>query len=368
VSQPEPTDWSARDVPDLLALAAEIVAVPSVSHDEQALADAVVADLSEVAWLSVERIGDTVVARTELGRSSRIVIAGHLDTVPGSGDVRATVTNDVLRGLGSADMKGGLAVMLALAVSVGDPAVDVTYVFYPCEEVGREYNGLAQLACSRPDLLRADAAVLGEPTSGLVEAGCQGTLKAVARIKGTRAHSARPFMGVNAIHRATALLERLSEYRSREVVLDGCSYAEQLQAVLITGGIATNVVPDEVSVTINYRFAPDRDEDAAADELQRLLGPAIDEDAGDSLEVIESSRGAPPSLAQPLLARLVEASNVPPRAKVGWTDVATFYGIGIPAANFGPGDPLLAHTTDEFVTRDEMNRVYVALRSLITGS
>lgn len=367
MSQPEPTGSRAPDVPDLLALAAEIVSVPSVSHSEEALADAVEADLSEVDWLTVERIGDTVVARTDLGRSARIVIAGHLDTVPGDGaDVLGHVSGDVLSGLGSTDMKGGLAVMLALAVSVAEPAVDVTYVFYPCEEVGREHNGLVKLAAARPDLLQADAAVLGEPTSGLVEAGCQGTLKAVARIGGKRAHSARPFMGVNAIHRASRLLERLSEYRSREVVLDGCKYAEQLQAVLITGGIASNVVPDEVSVTINYRFAPDRDTDGAGRELRRFLAPVIDEGEADSLEIIETVAGAPPSLGQPLLARLVSVSGVAPKAKVGWTDAATFYANGIPAANFGPGDPLLAHTKDEFVTRDDLDRVFRALKSLIT--
>jgi len=367
VSPADEAASGARVVPDLLGLAAEIVDIPSVSHDEKALADSVEADLSNADWLTVERIGDSVVARTNQGRSQRLVIAGHLDTVPAKGEIKAVVDGEVLSGLGSTDMKGGIAVMLALAVTITDPAVDVTYIFYPCEEIGREYNGLGILAETRPDLLVADAAVLGEPTFGVVEAGCQGTLHAIVRIRGKRAHSARPFMGTNAIHRAGALLRRLAAYEPRRVVIDGCEYTEQLQAVGIEGGIASNVVPDIASVKVNFRFAPDRDSDAAAAQLQELVGPALDADYGDSLEVLEMTPGAPPSLAQPLLAGLVRSSGGPPKAKVGWTDVATFFANGIPAANFGPGDPLLAHTADECVTRSDLEHVYSVLASLITG-
>ena len=363
-----PPDSGGQRVPDLLALAAEIVDIPSVSHDESALADAVENDLSQAPWLQVERIGDTVVARTEQGRGSRIVIAGHLDTVPGNGDATASIEGEELSGLGAVDMKGGVAVMLALAVTVQDPAIDVTYVFYPCEEIGREHNGLGILAATRPDLLSADAAVLGEPTSGLVEAGCQGTLHAIARFRGKRAHTARPFTGTNAVHRTGRLLDLLAAYEPRRVVLDGCEYAEQLQAVGIEGGIAANVVPDAAAVKVNFRFAPDRDADGAVSELHELLDPALDPGAGDSLEVTEVTPGAPPSLAEPMIARLVSATGVPARAKVGWTDVATFASIGIPAANFGPGDPLLAHTSHERVSRGELDRVYDVLATLLAKS
>ncbi len=337
-----------------------------MSHHESALADAVEADLSRAAWLELERVGDTVVARTDQGRSARVVLAGHLDTVPGAGPATARVEGEVLSGLGAVDMKGGVAVMLALAVTVTAPATDVTYVFYPCEEVGREHNGLGILAATRPDLIAGDAAVLGEPTSGFVEAGCQGTLHAIARFRGKRAHTARPFTGVNAIHRTAPLLERLGSYEPRRVVLDGCEYAEQLQAVGIEGGIAANVVPDEASVRINFRFAPDRDADSAVSQLHELLRPAIDSDRGDSLEVLEVTIGAPPSLTDPMIARLVRTAGRPARAKVGWTDVATFASIGIPAANFGPGDPLLAHTADEHVSRRELEQVYGVLETVLT--
>jgi succinyl-diaminopimelate desuccinylase len=363
VSQP---DSGGQEVPDLLALAAEIVDIPSVSHNESALADAVEADLSSAPWLQVERIGDTVVARTHQDLGSRVVIAGHLDTVPGAGTVGAHIEGEVLSGLGAVDMKGGIAVMLALAVKVRKPVIDVTYLFYPCEEVGREHNGLGILAATRPDLIAGDAAVLGEPTSGFVEAGCQGTLHAIARFRGKRAHTARPFTGLNAVHRTAGLLELLGSYEPRHVVLEGCEYAEQLQAVGIEGGIASNVIPDEATVKINFRFAPDRDADGAVEQLHDLLGPGIDRDAGDSLEVIEVTPGAPPSLSEPAIARLVGASGHPARAKVGWTDVATFASIGIPASNFGPGDPLLAHTSDERVSRSDLEHVYGVLETLLT--
>jgi succinyl-diaminopimelate desuccinylase len=355
----------ARSVPDLLGLTAEIIDIPSVSHHESELADSVEADLERADWLSVDRIGDTVVARTELDRPARLVIAGHLDTVPG-GHQPAKIEGHEVWGLGAADMKGGIAVMLALAVTIADPALDVTYVFYPCEEVGNQYNGLRILAAERPDLLTADAAVLGEPTSGLVEGGCQGTLQALLHVRGSRAHTARPFTGVNAIHRCARLLERLSSYEPRRVVLDGCQYAEQLQAVAITGGIASNVVPDDVIVKVNFRFAPDREAGEAVVEVERLLGVALDPDSGDTLEVLEVAPGAPPSLQEPILARLVAASGGRPRAKVGWTDVATFFASGVAAANFGPGDPFLAHTANEHVSRAELEHAYDVLAALIS--
>jgi succinyl-diaminopimelate desuccinylase len=354
--------------PDLLALAAEIVSIPSVSHHESELADAIEADLGRAGWLKTERFGDTVVARTELSHRSRVLLAGHLDTVPAQTDVRAEVEGEVLSGLGSADMKGGLAVMLALAVTVERPALDVTYVFYPCEEVGQEHNGLRKLAAAHSDLLACDAAVLGEPTGGFVEAGCQGTLHAVARFAGTRAHTARPFKGVNAIHRTQKLLQRLSEYDPRRVVLEGCEYTEQLQAVGIEGGVAGNVVPDLAKVRVNFRFAPDRDSVGAITELDNLIGSTLDTGAGDVLEVLEVTEGAPPSLSQPTIARLVYESGRPARAKVGWTDVATFAAIGIPAANFGPGDPLLAHTSNERVSRSELDHAYGVLERLVTST
>jgi succinyl-diaminopimelate desuccinylase len=335
---------------DLLALAVELVAIPSVSHHEAALADHVEAALRACAHLEVTRLDDTVVARTGLGRARRVVLAGHLDTVPPFGDGGPRVEGDVVWGLGAVDMKGGLAVLLDLAQSVPDPEVDVTYVFYPCEEVARAHNGLGHLAAARPDLLVADAAVLGEPTGGVVEAGCQGTMRAVVHVGGRRAHTARPWTGVNAVHRLTPHLAALAHYEPRRVLLDGCEYTEQLQAVGVEGGVAGNVVPDRAALTVNYRFAPDRDIPAAAAALRALLDHGLDGAAGDSIDVVDAAPSAAPALDHPLLAALVAATGAPPRAKLGWTDVATFGEIGIAATNFGPGDPLLSHTPDEHVS------------------
>lgn len=352
---------------DLLGLTAELVAVPSVSHHEAALADRVEGELRACPWLAVARVGDSVVGRTSLGRDRRVVVAGHLDTVPPAGNEAPRTDGDVLWGLGAADMKGGLAVMLDLARTLDRPAVDVTWCFYACEEVARRHSGLAALWQDHPDLLRADAAVLGEPTAAAVEAGCQGTMRVVVHLGGVRAHTARPFAGRNAVHRLAPVLARVAGWSGRAIVLDGCEYVEQLQAVAVEGGVAGNVVPDHASATFNYRFAPDRDAAEAEHFLVALLDGELEPGLGDRLEVVDVAAGAPPALDHPLLASLVAATGERPRAKVGWTDVASFWEHGIPAANFGPGDPLLAHHPDERVTRASLERSRAVLARLLTG-
>ena len=329
------------------------------------MADLVEERLRACAWLDVERIGDNVLARTSLGRPQRLVLAGHLDTVPPNHNAEPKVEGDTLWGIGASDMKGGLAVMLDLAISTPAPSVDLTWCFYATEEVGRAESGLLQLWQERPDLLAGDAAILGEPTGAVVEAGCQGTMQVMISLRGIRAHTARPFTGRNAIHRLVPVLEAVSAWESRTVVLDGCTYAEQLQAVKIDGGVAGNVVPDAASVTLNFRYAPDRQEAGAEAYLRQLLGGTFSEDEGDGWVVIDAADGAPPSLDHPLLAALVARTHTAPRAKVGWTDVASFWEHGVPAANFGPGDPLLAHHPDEHVTRAQLERAREVLAALI---
>jgi succinyl-diaminopimelate desuccinylase len=352
-------------VTDLLEATAELVAIPSLSHAEHALADLVEDRLRACSWLETTRLGDNVVARTELGRPQRLVLAGHLDTVTPNHNEEPKVDGDTLWGIGAADMKGGLAVMLDLARATPAPPIDLTWCFYACEEVGRADSGLLDLWQQRPDLLAGDAAILGEPTGALVEAGCQGTMRVRISRRGMRAHTARPFTGRNAVHRLGPLLQTVAAWESREVVLDGCTYAEQLQVVAIEGGVAGNVVPDEASLTVNFRYAPDRHLADAEEYLRQLLGGAAHgEEAGDGW-VVDGADGAPPSLGHPLLAALVEKSGTAPRAKVGWTDVAFFWEHGVPAANFGPGDPLLAHHPDEHVTRAQLERTRQVLASLI---
>ena len=353
---------------DLLALTAELVDIPSVSHDEAAIADHVEQMLRQVPWLAVDRLGHNVVARTMLGRPSRLVLAGHLDTVPANGNERARLEGDVLWGLGSADMKAGCAVILDLARTVVDPAVDVTYVLYECEEVESRYNGLRRLLAERPDLVEGDAAVLGEPTGATIEAGCQGTLRIAVTLTGVRAHTARPWLGTNAIHRLAPLLDRVAAFEGRRPVLDGCEFAEALSAVRVEGGVAGNVVPDRATVHLNHRYAPDRSSVEAVAALRDFLGPLVDDGRGDTVELTDAADGATPNLTSPLLARLVATAGAPPRAKLGWTDVAFFADRGIPATNYGPGDPNVAHTAGECVDRAELDAVAAGLRSLLTGA
>ena len=312
----------------------------------------------------MERVGDNVVARTDLGRDTRVVLAGHLDTVPPvGGNEEPRIEDEVLFGVGATDMKGGLAVFLHLAGSLPEPAVDVTWCFYVCEEVEQEFNGLRYLWEQRPDLLRADAAILGEPTGGIVEAGCQGTLRVRLSLAGRRAHTARPATGRNAIHRLAPVLTAAAGYESRAPVLDGCGYVEQLQVVEVSGGVAGNVVPDEASMLINHRFAPDRTVEEAEASVRELLGPHLE--AGDRWELVESAPAAPPGLDHPVLAALVAATGAAPKAKQGWTDVASFWAHGIPAANFGPGDPAPSHTPGEYVSSTELKGVATVLEALL---
>ena len=342
------------------------MAVPSPSKGEAALARLVEDALRACPSLDVERIGDNVVGRTTFGHGRRLVLAGHLDTVPPVGNEAPTLEGDAVWGVGASDMKGGLAVMLDLAATVREPAVDVTWCFYAREEIGRADSGLLELWRERPDLLVGDAAVLGEPTSALVEAGCQGTMQVRITLRGVRAHTARPFTGRNAIHRLAPLLQRVADWPGREVVLDGCTYAEQLQVVAVDGGVAGNVVPDEARVTLNHRYAPDRRAEEAGAFLLDLLRGTWEPETGDTWELLDAGDGAPPSLDHPLLKSLVEKCGAAPRAKVGWTDVASFWEHGVPAANFGPGDPLLAHHPDERVSAPQLERARDVLLAVIT--
>jgi succinyl-diaminopimelate desuccinylase len=351
---------------DLLALTADLVAIPSVSRDESTLADRVESTLRTQTALRVHRIGANVVARTDHGHRTRVVVAGHLDTVPANGNATPRLEGDTLWGLGSADMKGGLAVMLGLATGLTEPAVDVTYVFYAGEEIAREYNGLLTIEASDPDLLRGDAAVLGEPTDALVEAGCQGVIKLEVEVGGSRAHTARPWMGVNAIHRLAPILERISGYQARQPVIDGCRYREAVQAVAVNGGVAGNVVPDRATLVVNHRFAPDRDAGGAGAWLCDWLAPLTDPTWGDRLSVVEAQPAAAPALGHPVLKALLMATGEPPKPKLGWTDVAFFAERGIPAVNFGPGDPELAHTAGERLERESLERAYLTLHRLLS--
>jgi succinyl-diaminopimelate desuccinylase len=343
---------------DAGALTAALVDVESVSGDEARLADLIEAALREHPALAVERDGNVVLARTALGRAERVVLAGHLDTVPIADNVPSRRDGDILHGCGTTDMKSGLAVLLRIAhlVAAGelDPRVDLTWVCYDCEEVEAARNGLGRLARDRPDALGGDLAILLEPTDGVVEGGCQGTLRAEIRTTGVRAHSARSWLGVNAIHAAAPVLDRLASYQAREVEVEGLTYREGLNAVAIAGGVAGNVVPDECCVTVNLRFAPDRSEEQAGAHLRSVFD-------GFAVDIVDSAPAARPGLDAPLPQSVVTAVGGQPRAKLGWTDVARFGQLGIPAVNFGPGDPNLAHKPEEQVALSQILEAEAAM-------
>ena len=323
-------------------LTVAVVDVPSVSGSEAALADLVEDALRGVPHLRVDRDGDAVVARTDLGRDRRVLLGGHLDTVPIADNLPSRRNGDRLYGCGTSDMKSSLAVMLRLAAALAAPRHDLSYVFYDNEEVEAERNGLRRLAERHRDWLDADLAILMEPTGGNVEAGCQGTLRADVRLTGRRAHSARSWLGDNAVHAAAPVLATLAAYQPRRVDIDGCEYREGLSAVRIHGGVAGNVIPDECVVEVNFRFAPDRSEEQAGDHVRELF-------AGLEVTVMDSAPGALPGLDRDVTQEFVAAVGRPALAKFGWTDVSRFAALGIAALNFGPGDPNLAHTREESV-------------------
>lgn len=361
---------------DIVGLTAQLVNIPSESWQEQALADAVAAALADYPHLQVVRLGNNVIARTHTGAGQRVILAGHLDTVPAADNQFATVvrkgelppegcgtqpvTEDRLYGLGSCDMKGGVAVALLMAAQVRQPNRDLTFVFYAREEIASIHSGLGEIVAAQPDLLTdADMAILLEPSDAGVEAGCQGTLRFVLSTRGVRAHSARSWRGRNAIHAMSDSLRTLEQFQPQRVEIDGLEYREGLNAVGISGGVAGNVIPDECQLTINYRFAPDKSAAQAFAYMQEVF-------AGFTLELTDSAEGAMPGLTQPAMAEFLSFADTTPRPKFGWTDVARFSAMGIPALNFGPGDPQLAHTRAEYTPLAQLHTVVGTLRSWLS--
>jgi succinyl-diaminopimelate desuccinylase len=344
---------------DAVAVTAQLVDIPSVSRAEKALADAVEQALRALPHLTVDRDGDAVVARTNLGRAERVVLAGHLDTVPIADNLPSRLDGGLLHGCGTSDMKSGVAVQLRLAATLPEPNRDLTFVFYDAEEIAVEFNGLGRLAERHPQWLAGDFAVLLEPTCAIVEGGCQGTLRVRVETTGRRAHSARSWLGENAIHAAAPLLARLASYEPRRVEIDGLTYREGLNAVMIEGGVAGNVIPDSCAVTVNYRFAPNRSQEEALAHVREVFD-------GFTVVLTDSAPGALPGLTHPAAAAFVDVIGGEPAPKDGWTDVARFSALGIPAVNYGPGDPKLAHTREEHVETAAVLRCEEQLRRWLT--
>lgn len=348
---------------DVASLTQQVCDVGSVSGAEGPLADAVHAALERLPHLEVLRDGDAVLARTTGDRPERVILAGHLDTVPLADPPNlptrrlasfAGVSEEVIWGRGTVDMLGGVAVQLRLAARLQQPSREVTYIFYDAEEVDAARNGLGRLARTQRPWLAGDFAVLLEPTGGRIEAGCNGTLRVSVRIRGVAGHSARPWMADNAVHKAGPLLAKLAAHDAGQVEVDGLGYRQSLQAVGIRGGVAGNVVPGECTLTVNHRFAPS----TTAQQAEAFVRAFFD---GYDVEVLDVAPGARPGLTLPAAQDFVAALGLPVSAKVGWTDVARFSELGVPAVNFGPGEPTLAHADDERCPVAQLESVEQAL-------
>ncbi|MGL4340717.1 MAG: succinyl-diaminopimelate desuccinylase [Rhodoglobus sp.] len=359
---------SATSVTPILDLAASSVEltrqlcnIESVSGNERMIADAIELALTDLDHLEIVRHGDAVVARTHLGRARRVLIAGHLDTVPINNNLPVREQDGFLWGRGTVDMKASVAIALKIAAELTAPPVDLSWIWYDHEEVDSALNGLGRLATHHPDVLLGDFAILGEPTSAMVEGGCNGTARADITLRGTRAHSARSWVGHNAIHDAAPVLAILAEYQPAQLDVEGLIYREGLNAVGIKGGVAGNVIPDEAVVSINYRFAPSRSAAAVEAHLREVF-------AGFELVITDLAEGARPGLDAPLAQDFLSAVGGVAAPKYGWTDVARFSALGIPAVNYGPGDPLKAHADDERVAISEILECERGLRAWLSAS
>lgn len=347
---------------DVAELTRELVDIESVSGNESHIADAIEKALSSYQHLSITRDGNAVVAMTNLGLAQQVVIAGHIDTVPVADNLPSKLMSfereQVIWGRGAVDMKAGVAVMLKLAAELTAPLMDLVWVFYDQEEIEASKNGLGRLVENHPELIRGNFAILCEPTAATIEGGCNGTMRIELALSGIKAHSARPWMGSNAIHKLGGVLSVLNAYIPEEIEVEGLVYRESLNAVMVSGGVATNVIPDQASLILNYRFAPSRSVAQAAEYLRNLLSDF-------DFTVVDSAAGARPGMNSPEAKAFVEAVAAPVNPKYGWTDVARFSEMGIPSVNYGPGDPNKAHADDENVPASQIYACEAGLRKFL---
>jgi succinyl-diaminopimelate desuccinylase len=315
---------------DPVALTRALVDIESVSGDEKEITDAVELALQSAPHLSVQRVGNVVRASTNLGRPQRVILATP-DTVPVHDNLPSRLDGDLLYGCGT-DMKSGSALALHLAVSEAEPVFDVTYLFYDCEEIDAERNGLNKISQSHPSWLQADFVILLEPTHGRVEGCCQGTIR--DRMGRGSAAPTRPGRGFG-VTRSTVLppYPAAADYESRRVTIDGVGIRGRPTAVGTEAVPA--MCPRPCEIDVNHRFAPDRNPAEAEAHLRSLF-------AGYPVEIVDAVAGAPPGLSSAPAQDFIAAVGSVPIGKLGWTDVALFASLGVPALNFGPGDPNLA--------------------------
>lgn len=354
---------------DPVLLTQQLIDIPSESRSEKSIADAVEAALTGLG-LETVRVSNTVAARTSRGLGRRVILAGHFDTVPAAGNIPSHRDGDIIHGLGSVDMKSGDACFLHVLATLARHEslnADITAIFYECEEIAAQFSGLQKFIDAYPEWVRGDFAILGEPTGGVVEAGCQGTIRMKLTAHGVRAHSARAWLGENALHKLGPILTRIAADEPREVDIDGCTYKEGFNAVAAEAGVAKNTIPDEAVLYVNFRYAPDRSVEDAKKHMLTVLGGGDPARAGELVDIDydDVSPAAAPGLSTPVAADFVAlAGSV--RAKYGWTDVARLSALGIPSVNCGPGDPSLCHKPEEHCPVSQIEEVSALLTKFLT--
>ncbi|HVR33556.1 MAG TPA: succinyl-diaminopimelate desuccinylase [Acidimicrobiia bacterium] len=342
----------------LVETAAWLVDIPSVTGDETAIVEAVAGRLE---GMDEHRIGRSLVVGRPTG-GPMILLVGHLDTVPYQGQGPATIVDGKLHGLGAADMKGGLAVIIHLLEDrdvVAGP-YSVVGIFYDGEEGPADGNGLGPLLDGTGWLTDAEFAVVLEPSDGQIQVGCNGSINAAVTFSGRSSHSARPWWGENAVTKAGEWLAEMHLREPEPHFIDGLEYREVMSVTMAAGGIARNVIPDRFELNLNYRFSPDRSvDDAIAVVHQAATG-------ADSVDIVDVAPAGPVSVSHPFVGRLAAAAGAELAAKQGWTDVARLGEYGIPAVNFGPGQASEAHQRDEYVAMSQIEETFTALRRALT--
>jgi succinyl-diaminopimelate desuccinylase len=342
----------------LASRALELVDIPSESRDEARLAAHALSVLRD-GGVEARDGGDACILAGVTGRDDRplVLLAGHLDTVPPQGNRPGARDADAVHGLGAADMKGALAVMLELALARPAATVDLGYVLFPREELPFGESSLTPLLEREPGLREADLVVVMEPTANAIHAGCLGNVNATWTFHGRSGHSARPWLADNAIHRAAEGIRAVAQVEPIPHDFDGLRFTEVVSVTRIAGGIAGNVIPGQAVATVNYRYAPGRSATDAEAWLRELCEPY------GTLVIEGNAPSAPVAVGNPLVQRLIATGDLAVEAKQAWTPVAEFAAAGVDAVNFGPGDPAQAHAREEHVRIDALVRCYETIEA-----
>ena len=335
----------------------DLVNIPSESRNEAEVYDYVI---SAVPLEQAYSDGESVLFAKREGKPL-VLLAGHTDTVPSQGNLPGRIEDGAVVGLGASDMKAGLAVMIELARWAAETELtyDLGLLFFPREELGPAENPLPGVFERTPLVDEAQLVICLEPTDNTLQLGCLGNLNARAVFEGKSAHSARPWLGVNAIKLAFDGLRQVLEVEPRDVDIDGLVFREVISVTQLNAGIASNVIPARAEAILNFRYAPDRTPESAVERVRELVGADV--------EILANSPPAHVALRSPLVEQLRAVGDFEVQPKQAWTNVADFAARGLDAINLGPGGTRYAHAVDERVEISELERTYDALQRFLAG-